>query len=148
VRQDPSVPLGMRWMDTNPDPQPAAFNGPVRPDALRQLLERIRDDYDNPPVYITENGAGFGDTDEVMTSAGIEDPRRADYLARHIEAVLQAKANGADIRGYMVWSLFDNFEWLQGYGRRFGIVHVDFDTQVRTIKASFETYRQIIAKGV
>lgn len=148
VRQDANAPLGYNWMDTNPDPEPAAFNGPVRPDYLRRLLERIRDDYDNPPIYITENGAGFGPTDEVMDGNAVNDPRRANYIRRHVEAALKARENGVDLRGYMVWSLFDNFEWLQGYGRRFGIVHVDFDTQKRTPKRSFEVYREIIAKGL
>ncbi|HEV7285310.1 MAG TPA: family 1 glycosylhydrolase, partial [Kaistia sp.] len=69
------------------------------------------------------------------------------YIRRHIEAALKAKENGVDLRGYMVWSLFDNFEWLHGYGRRFGLVHVDFDTQKRTPKRSFDTYRDIIANG-
>jgi beta-glucosidase len=148
VRHDPRMPLGINWMETNPDPAPAAFNGPVRPDYLRRLLERIRDEYDNPPIYITENGAGFGPIDEVLDGDTVNDPRRANYIRRHIEAALKAKANGVDLRGYMVWSLFDNFEWLQGYGRRFGIVHVDFDTQKRTPKRSFEAYREIIAKGI
>ncbi len=148
VRRDVAAPLGFRWGAYNPDPAPQAFNGPVRPDYLKVLLERIRDDYGNPPVYITENGAGFGPSDEVMADGTVKDPRRADYVARHIAAALEAKANGADLRGYMIWSLFDNFEWLQGYGRRFGIVHVDFDTLKRTKKQSFETYREIIARGV
>ncbi|WEK50730.1 MAG: family 1 glycosylhydrolase [Candidatus Kaistia colombiensis] len=134
-------------MNTNPDPEPAAFNGPVRPDHLRRLLERIRDEYDNPAIYITENGAGFGASDEVMEGDTVHDPRRANYIRRHIEAALKAKENGVDLRGYMVWSLFDNFEWLQGYGRRFGLVHVDFDTQKRTPKRSFDAYREIIANG-
>ncbi|MBZ9938475.1 family 1 glycosylhydrolase [Mesorhizobium sp. BR1-1-16] len=148
IRSDAAAPFGYRWFDTNPDPEPQAFNGPVRPDALRALLERIRDDYGNPPIYITENGAGFGPGDEVMERGQIVDPLRADYLSRHIAAALEAKRDGVDLRGYMVWSLFDNFEWLFGYARRFGIVHVDFETQKRTPKLSFETYRAIITKGL
>lgn len=147
VRQDEAAPLGYNWFDTNPDPEPAAFNGPVRPDYLRRLLERIRDEYGNPAIYITENGAGFGPVDEQMVGDSVHDPRRANYIRRHIEAALKAKENGVDLRGYMVWSLFDNFEWLQGYGRRFGLVHVDFDTQRRTPKRSFDAYREIIAQG-
>lgn len=148
VRHDPRMPLGINWMETNPDPAPAAFNGPVRPDYLRRLLERIRDEYDNPPVYITENGAGFGPVDEVVDGDTVNDPRRANYIRRHVEAALKARESGVDLRGYMVWSLFDNFEWLQGYGRRFGLVHVDFDSQKRTPKRSFEAYRELIARGV
>ena len=147
IRSDASAPFGYRWHDTNPDPEPRAFNGPVRPAALQALLERIRDDYGNPPVYITENGAGFGPGDEVLSDGTVIDPLRADYITRHIEAALAARRNGVDLRGYMVWSLFDNFEWLSGYGGRFGIVHVDFETQLRTPKQSFEAYRAIIARG-
>ncbi len=147
VRADATRPFGFRWHDTNPDPEPRAFNGPVRPAYLKLLLERIRDDYGNPPVYITENGAGFGPGDEVFRDGTVVDPLRSDYIARHIEAALAARSEGVDLRGYMVWSLFDNFEWLSGYGGRFGIVHVDFETQARTPKESFETYRRIIAAG-
>ena len=147
VRADPQAPLGFRWSARNPDPPPQAFNGPVRPEALKALLLRIRDEWGNPPVYITENGAGFGPQDEIMTGGTVADPRRADYVKRHVEAVLAARSQGADLRGYMLWSLFDNFEWLQGYDRRFGIVHVDFTTLKRTKKQSFEAYRQIIARG-
>ncbi len=123
-----------------------SFNGPVRPDALHGLLIRIRDEYGNPPVMITENGAGFGDGDEVRDGDIIRDPHRADYIRRHAEATLRARDDGADIRGYMVWSLFDNFEWIQGYTRRFGMVHVDFETQERTPKESFCAYRDLIAR--
>ncbi len=147
IASDAAAPFGYRWHDTNPDPAPRAFNGPVRPQQLQALLERIRDDYGNPPVYITENGAGFGPGDEVMRDGTVIDPLRADYIARHIDAALAARQNGVDLRGYMVWSLFDNFEWLSGYGGRFGIVHVDFETQKRTPKQSFEAYRAIIARG-
>jgi beta-glucosidase len=147
VRHDPDYPLGLGWgnADTNPD-EVKAFNGPVRPDELYRLLLRIRDDYANPPVAITENGAGFGDGDEVLAGGLVKDPLRTDYIARHVEATLKARAEGADVRGYLVWSLFDNFEWIQGYERRFGMVHVDFATQKRTPKQSFRAYRDLIAR--
>ena len=149
----------------NPDPVPA-FNGPVRPDALYELLMRIRNEYGNPPILITENGAGFGPNDEVMADGVVKDPLRADYIRRHIDvsririwlvlidrrtpvnrdaAVLRARSDGADVRGYMEWCLFDNFEWFRGYDARFGMVHVDFDTQARTVKQSLHAYREIIA---
>ena len=111
-----------------------------------QLLMRIRDEYGNPPMLITENGAGFGDFDEVLDGGTVKDPLRTDYIRRHIDGGAPgARRDGADVRGYMLWSLFDNFEWLQGYERRFGMVHVDFDTQKRTPKQSFYAYREIIA---
>lgn len=144
VRYDPAGPLGID-RDANPDAI-KSFNGPVRPDALHDLLIRIRDEYGNPPVMITENGAGFGDGDEVRDGDLIRDPHRADYIRRHAEATLRARQEGCDIRGYMVWSLFDNFEWIQGYTRRFGMVHVDFETQERTPKQSFFLYRDLIAR--
>lgn len=147
VEHDAAAPFGFRWHDTNPDPAPQAFNGPVRPEYLTALLGRIRDDYGNPPIYITENGAGFGEGDEVFRDGTVADPLRADYIERHVDAALEARARGVDLRGYMVWSLFDNFEWLWGYGRRFGIVHVDFETQKRTPKESFAAYRRLIARG-
>ncbi len=144
ARQDELSPLGVGWMNTNPD-EVKMFNGPVRPDELYHLLLRIKRDYGNPPVFITENGAGFGDFDEVMDGDTVKDPLRTDYIRRHIAAALRARADGADLRGYFCWSLLDNFEWMQGYERRFGIVHVDFETQKRTPKQSFHAYREIVA---
>ncbi len=131
-------------MENNPD-EVKAFNGPVRPEALYQLLLRMKTDYGNPLMYITENGAGFGDFDERHEDGMVKDPLRTDYILRHAEAVLRARNDGANVQGYMVWSLFDNFEWLQGYDRRFGIVFVDFDTQQRVRKQSFGAYRDFIA---
>ena len=144
VRQDDGAPLGYAWMDTNPDAV-KAFNGPVRPEYLHKLLMRIRSEYGNPPVFITENGAGYGDFDEMLDGETVRDPLRTDYIRRHIAAALQARDDGADLRGYFCWSLFDNFEWLQGYERRFGIVYVDFETEKRTRKQSFAAYKAIIA---
>jgi beta-glucosidase len=147
VEFDDRFPLGLRWgnAETNPDPV-KAFNGPVRPDELRKLLLRIRDEYGNPPTFVTENGAGFGDFDEVLEAGTVRDPLRTDYILRHAAATVAARDAGADVRGYMCWSLFDNFEWIQGYTRRFGMVHVDFATQKRTLKQSFRAYRDMIAR--
>jgi len=146
VRRDDNHPLGLGWgnQETNPDTV-KAFNGPVRPEALHGLLLRLRDEYGNPPVAITETGAGFGDFDEVMEGDIVKDPLRTDYVTRHVEATLKARAEGADVRGFLVWSLFDNFEWIQGYERRFGMVHVDFAAQKRTPKQSFYAFRDIVA---
>ena len=141
-RHSDTHPLGVEW-GMNPDAVPA-FNGPVRPEALHGLLMRIRRDYGNPPVLIAENGAGFGPSDEIMVDGKVRDALRADYIQRHIDAVLRARAEGADVRGYMEWCAFDNFEWFRGYDTRFGMIHVDFETQKRTPKLSFEVYRDII----
>jgi beta-glucosidase len=147
VRRDDAFPHGLGWgnADTNPD-KVKAFNGPVRPDELYRLLLRFRDEYGNPPVAITENGTGYGDFDEVLDGDVVKDPLRTGYITRHIEATLRARSEGVDVRGFLVWSLFDNFEWIQGYDRRFGMVYVDFATQKRIPKQSFYAYRDIIVR--
>ena len=143
-RRNDALPLGVEW-GLNPDTV-QAFNGPVRPDALYDLLMRIYAEYDGPPILITENGAGFGPRDEVMVDGMVRDPLRSDYIRRHTAAVLRARSDGADVRGYMEWCPFDNFEWFRGYDTRLGMVHVDFATQKRTPKQSFYAYRDIIAE--
>ena len=145
VRTNPDYPLGAQ-PGYNPDTV-KAHNGPVRPAALHDLLLYLRDNYGDPPIMITENGAGFGDRDEVMADGVVKDPLRADYIRRHVAAVLQAREEGADVIGYLEWCPFDNFEWWRGYDARFGMVHVDFATQKRTPKQSFQAYREIIARN-
>ena len=121
----------------------SAFNGPVRPDQFRALLDRIRVDYGNPTVFITENGAGFPGEDQLVNGT-VRDVRRCRYLVEHVAAMKQSIAAGSDVRGYHVWSSHDNLEWLSGYGSRFGVVYVDFDTQKRTPKLSAEIYARIV----
>ena len=94
------------------------------------------------PLMITENGAAF-DGDEVIEGR-VHDPERVDYLRRHFTAAHRAMQRGVDLRGYQVWSLLDNFEWAYGYTKRFDIVHVDYDTQVRTPKDSAHWYSELI----
>jgi beta-glucosidase len=96
-----------------------------------------------PPVYITENGCSV--TDEPDASGVIDDQPRIRYLDGHIRAVADAITAGVDVRGYLAWSLIDNFEWSEGYHQRFGLVHVDFQTQRRTPQASFAWYQDLIA---
>ncbi|RYY23012.1 MAG: glycosyl hydrolase family protein, partial [Sphingobacteriaceae bacterium] len=122
-----------------------AFNGPNRPDQFERLLLRIKDEYGNPPVVITENGAGFPGEDELKDGA-VNDQRRTEYLTKHIAAMESAKAKGAKVYGYHVWSSHDNLEWLSGYGSRFGIIYVDFKTQQRTLKNSAKAYGEIIKR--
>lgn len=126
-----------------PDGVYAAYNGPVRPDQLTALLDRIRIEYGNPPIFITENGAGFPRDDEMVDGA-VNDAKRCRYLVDHIAAMKTAMASGADVRGYHVWSSHDNLEWLFGYGSRFGMIHVDFNTQKRTPKLSAGIYSRIV----
>jgi beta-glucosidase len=101
---------------------------------LLEMLRRLADEYDAPPLYITENGAAFDD--EVTPDGKVHDSDRVRYLDAHIRAAKQAIDDGVDLRGYFVWTLIDNFEWACGFDRRFGVVHVDFSTQRRTIKDS------------
>ncbi len=122
-----------------------AFGWPVIPSGLRELLVLLAERYGAalPPVYITENGCSAEDT--VSAEGTVPDEARISYLDGHIRAVHQAITEGADVRGYFVWTLMDNFEWTEGYHQRFGLVHVDFATQRRTPKDSFGWYRDLIA---
>jgi beta-glucosidase len=114
----------------------------VCPQALEDVLVWVKERYGNPPVYITENGAAFFDP-PVVDGDRVEDPLRVAYLRRHLEAARAALAAGVDLRGYFVWSLLDNFEWSRGYSMRFGIIHVDFDTQRRIPKDSARFYARV-----
>lgn len=105
----------------------------VYPAGMYEVLTTFRDQYGNPPIYITETGAAYED---IVESGSVHDAKRIDYLRRYLEMALKARAEGADIRGLFVWSLMDNFEWAFGFSKRFGLVHVDFDTQERVIKDS------------
>jgi beta-glucosidase len=128
----------------HPTPGPVTHMGwSVDPTGLRDLLVRIRRDYGDVPVYVTENGAAYDD--RVGPDGGIEDPERIDYLRAHLAAVHEAIAAGVDLRGYFVWSLLDNFEWAFGFSRRFGLIHVDYATLQRTVKASGRWYSEAIA---
>ena len=116
----------------------------VFPQGLTDTLAWVKERYGNPPVYVTENGAAFFDPPAVEGDH-LCDPLRVDYLRKHLKALHAALAAGVDLRGYFAWSLFDNFEWSLGYSKRFGLVHVDFDTQKRTPKDSAHYYSRVIA---
>ena len=116
----------------------------VFPQGLTDTLLWIKERYGNPPVYITENGAAFFDPPAVE-GALLEDPLRIDYLQRHLRAMHDAMKQGADVRGYFLWSLFDNLEWAYGFSKRFGIVHMNYETLQRTPKASSRFYSRVIA---
>jgi beta-glucosidase len=112
-----------------------SVNWPVQPDGLREVLVGLKTAYPAvPPIYITENGAAY---DDVPSEDGsVDDPERVDYLRGHLAALQTAVAAGVDVRGYFVWTLLDNFEWAEGFAKRFGIVYVDYATQARTPKTS------------
>ena len=116
----------------------------VHAPALTDLLLWFRERYGAMPLYITENGAAFSDPSAAPGDV-VEDPLRVQYLREHLAALEHAVAAGVDVRGYFVWSLLDNLEWSHGFTKRFGIVHVDFATQKRTMKRSALFYRDFIA---
>ena len=116
----------------------------VYPEGLADTLGWVKARYGDIPLYVTENGAAFFDP-PVAEDGRVRDPLRRDYLRKHLLAVLKAIRAGVDVRGYMVWSLMDNLEWSLGFAKRFGIVHVNFDTQERTPKDSAHYYSRVIA---
>ena len=116
----------------------------VFPEGLTELLIRINRDYALPPIFITENGAAFKDN---MINGRINDAQRTNFIASHIAAVGEAIKQGVDIQGYMVWSLLDNFEWASGFEKRFGIIHVDYVTQQRTLKDSALWYQEFLQRN-
>jgi beta-glucosidase len=120
-----------------------AMGWEINAPGLRTLLERLGEEYpDLPPMYVTENGSAW---DDVVSDDGrVHDADRVAYLEAHVQAVADAIADGADVRGYFAWSLLDNFEWAWGYEKRFGVVRVDYDTQVRTIKDSGHALARMI----
>jgi beta-glucosidase len=119
----------------------------VYADGLTDILSWVHSRYRKLPLYVTENGAAFADP-AVAEGPLVHDPERVAYLRDHIRALARARALGADVRGYFAWSLLDNFEWAEGYSKRFGLYHVNFETQQRTPKASAQFYGNVIrSKG-
>ncbi|MFE1438881.1 GH1 family beta-glucosidase [Streptomyces sp. NPDC058739] len=134
VRMPAELPFSVREIEDAPRTD---FGWPVVPSALTELLTDFRGRYADrlPPVVITENGCSY---------EGLDDQARITYLDGHVRALHRAIEQGVDVRGYFVWSLLDNFEWAEGYERRFGLVHVDYDTGTRTPKASYAWYRSLL----
>ena len=148
TRCDPHTPIERAARVDNPRGTVTTLGWEVYPPGLTDILTWVTGRYGRMPLYVTENGAAFYDP-PVAHDARIEDPLRIDYLRTHLHAVLDAIERGADVRGYYVWSLLDNYEWSAGYAKRFGIVHVDYATQLRTIKESGKFYADVIAtRGV
>jgi beta-glucosidase len=117
----------------------------VAPEGLYRTLLRVQRDYGPVPILVTENGTSW--PDQPGPDGAVHDLVRIRYLARHTAAVWQAIQAGADVRGYFAWSFMDNFEWGFGYTKRFGIVHVDYDTQQRTVKDSGRWYAALVARN-
>jgi len=115
----------------------------VYPEALTAVLLWVRQNYGDIPLYITENGAAFYDPPKPV-DGGVDDPLRLHYYREHLRAAHTAICQGVDLRGYFVWSLLDNFEWSLGYAKRFGLLHVDYETLERTPKSSARFYSDVI----
>jgi len=137
------------WLGFESVPEPTAsrtnMDWIVRPDGLRDVLVEAHRRYNLKALYVTENGAAF---DDQVIGGEVDDIERLSYLQEHVAATMAARAEGVPVRGYFVWSLFDNFEWGRGYAMRFGIVHVDFTTQERLVKASGRWYSELARSGV
>lgn len=138
VTMPAELPFSVREIEGVPTTD---FGWPVVPEGLTELLTGFRERYGDrlPPVVITENGCSY---------EGVDDQERIAYLDGHIRALHRAVEAGVDVRGYFVWSLLDNFEWAEGYARRFGLVHVDYATQERTPKASYGWLRDVLRAQV
>jgi beta-glucosidase len=140
------VPFDVRLLSGYPL---TAFGWPVVPDGLRELLVLLRSRYADalPPIWITENGCAYDDPPSPPGNSGsIVDSERIAYLDGHVRAVHAAIEAGVDVRGYCAWSLMDNWEWGEGFTKRFGLVRVDYDTLGRTPRASFAWYRDLVRR--
>ncbi|MCC6213910.1 MAG: beta-glucosidase [Polyangiaceae bacterium] len=147
VRHHPETPLLEALADEHHRIDGARYTDmgwEIRPDALGEVLDRLRADYGNPVVYVTENGAAFADP---VADGQVHDADRVAFLRGYLARLHRAIADGARVRGYFVWSWLDNFEWAHGYSKRFGLVHVDYPTQRRTPKDSARWYAEVARRN-
>lgn len=145
IENAPGVaPLDARVVARSDVPR-TAFGWEVSPEGLGALIRRIETDYRPGPIYITENGSTWEDT--VGADGEIDDGERRNYLIAHLAALRDTIAQGSQVKGYFAWSLLDNFEWAEGYLRRFGLTYVDFHTQQRRLKGSGKWYRAFLKPG-
>ena len=149
IRYEAGVPADPWWPGTDeavllpPEGPLTAMDWGIEPEGLKWTLLRVAERHPGIPLYVCENGAAYPDV--VSADGSIHDPERISYLERHLAVLGEAIAAGADVRGYLVWSLLDNFEWSFGYDKRFGLIRVDPDTLERTIKDSGYWYRDFVA---
>ena len=141
VKANPEAPMGFDLVDGPADARRSPIGWVIDANAFRETLLHLHQRY-RLPIYVTENG--LGGPDQPDAAGEIVDEERIAYLDDHTKALAAAIAAGADVRGYFIWSLLDNFEWDKGYGTRFGIVYIDYPTQRRIPKASFRWYAQLI----
>lgn len=143
ISDNPNEPLlGLNFGKTE-GAEHTAMDWEVYPDGLLHTLLYLHTAYTPPKIFITENGCAYDDPEP--QNGVVEDPKRDSYIQQHLDAVSKAIDLGVPVGGYFAWSLLDNFEWAEGYKKRFGVVHVDFETQVRTPKRSALGYRDRIA---
>jgi beta-glucosidase len=146
VEDDPAAPPLRATRVRQPQNPHTALDWEVFPQGLCDALAQVRATTGKLPLYITENGAAFTEPATARVEP-LPDPRRVDYLRQHLRALHRALADGAPVRGYFAWSLLDNFEWAEGFSKRFGLVHVDFGSQRRTLKQSARFYADVIASN-
>jgi beta-glucosidase len=150
-RRESELATGMRFASVDaatvlpPGVETTAMGWPVESDGLTELLVRLHEEYTQGPIYITENGRAV--YDYVDPEGDVDDEERVAFLDAHFRAAHAAMEQGVDLRGYMVWSLLDNFEWAEGYSKRFGIVFVDYGTQRRIPKMSARWYKEVIERN-
>ncbi len=143
VAYDPTNPWGAKGIQKSSFVTEMGWE--IYPDGLHEILTRLKEEYGNPVLYVTENGAACDDI--LKRDSEIQDDDRIVFLRDHILAAYRAIKEGVKLKGYFVWSLMDNFEWAEGYTKRFGLVHVDYRTQKRTPKKSAYWYKRIIANN-
>jgi beta-glucosidase len=141
VRSDETVPV-TRAAEAPPAGVYTAMGWEVHAQGIAEIVQQTYERYAPKAIYITENGSAW---DDRFADGEIVDTQRVDYLLDHIAALAPPANAGTPLRGYFAWSLMDNFEWAEGYRKRFGLVHVDYDTQERTVKQSGAVYRAVIA---
>ncbi|MBF0129468.1 MAG: beta-glucosidase [Alphaproteobacteria bacterium] len=144
MKHESGRPFSAGWGDARCD-RWTHMGWPVQPDGLYDLLAEMKRDYGNPAVYIAENGAAYDDKPDA--DGRVHDADRVAFLKDHLEAVARAVADGCNVKGYLCWSLLDNFEWAFGLSKRFGIVRVDYDTLRRTPKDSYHYFSGVIRNG-
>lgn len=141
VCDDPSSPFPHVAATPAVKPEKTDIGWEIEPAGLTHVVRYLYGRYDLPALYITENGAA--DNTSVENGA-VSDTMRLDYLSDHLGVAADLIADGYPLRGYFAWSLMDNFEWAEGYSQRFGLVHVDYETQARTVKQSGHWYRSLV----
>ncbi len=135
----------LKFEELHPEGEYTDMGWEVFPEGLRVLLHTLRDEYGNPTMYITENGIAYGEG--LTPEDRLKDAKRISYVERHLEQAKLCIEDGVNLKGYYLWSLFDNFEWAHGYNKRFGIIDINYDTFERTWKESAHWYKDYIAKN-